>query len=152
MENLAEIQRATFERATDATQWSYPPERRLSAEALDRYLDRRSFAVVATTRLDDRPHAAMSSYMRRGPTFWLPMVAGSVRERNVRRHPWVSLVVTEGDRGEHVVVLVEGPAQVIDPGEVPVDISTGASEEWVSLWMRLDAERVLSYSAEGVAL
>jgi len=81
-EPLGGLQDRTFARATAATAISYPPERRLSAAQLASYLDRRTFAVVGSTRADGRPHAAMSVYIRRGTAFWLPTMAGSVRERN----------------------------------------------------------------------
>jgi nitroimidazol reductase NimA-like FMN-containing flavoprotein (pyridoxamine 5'-phosphate oxidase superfamily) len=105
----------TLARANEPTSHSYPPERRLDAAALTRFLDRRTFAVIATTRANGRPHATMSSYVRRGSVFWLPTLAGTVRERNIQRQPWASLVITEGDANEHVVVIIEGPAQMIAP-------------------------------------
>jgi general stress protein 26 len=148
MTDLADIQQRTFERSNPATVSSYPAENRLDPVSLDRYLDRRAFAVVATTRPDGRPHAAMSSYLRRGSTFWLPTVAGSVRERNIRGRPYASLVIAEGERGEHVVVIAEGPASVVDPEDVPSEVTSAGSSEWVSVWLRVDAERVLSYAAE----
>ena len=74
-----ELQDRSSGRATAATAASDPPERRLSAAQLASYLDRRSFAVVGTARADGRPHAAMSVFVRRGTTFWLPTMAGSVR-------------------------------------------------------------------------
>lgn len=61
-ELLGSLQDQTFARATAATASSYPLERRLTAAQLAGYLDRRAFAVVGATRLDGRPHAAMSSY------------------------------------------------------------------------------------------
>ena len=95
-ELLGGLQDRTFTRATAATAVSYPAERRLSAAQLASYLDRRAFAVVGSTRGNGRPHAAMSVYVRRGITFWLPTMAGSVRERNLRGTPWLTLVIAEG--------------------------------------------------------
>src|SRR5260221_13620425 len=63
-EPLGGLKDRTFARATAATAISYPPERRLSAAQLASYLDRRTFAVVGSTRADGRPHAAMSIYIR----------------------------------------------------------------------------------------
>jgi len=151
-ELLGRLQTQTFARATTATTSSYPPERRLTAAQLASYLDRRAFAVVGSTRADGRPHAAMSSYIRRDTTFWLPTVASSVRERNLRATPWLTMVIAEGDRGEHVVVILEGPAEVIAPAEVPVDVRSAAQGDWVNAWIRLQAERVLSYAAESAVL
>jgi Pyridoxamine 5'-phosphate oxidase len=148
-ELLGGLQDRTFARATAATVGSYPPERRLSAAQLTGYLDRRAFAVVGSTRADGRPHAAMSAYIRRGTTFWLPTVVGSVRERNLRAAPWLTMVIAEGDHDEHVMVLVEGPAEVVAPMEVPADVRAAVTGEWVSAWIRLTAERLLSYAADG---
>jgi hypothetical protein len=147
--DLGSVQERTFASATATTRSAYPPGERLSARQLADYLGRRAFAVVSTTRPDGRPHAAISSYLLRGTTFWLPTVAGSVRERNVRAEPWLSLVVTEGDRGRHVAVLIEGPAEVIAPADTPSDVRAEAGGDWVGCWLRLRAERVLSYGSAG---
>lgn len=151
-ESLDAVQSATFAAATPATVASYPAECRLTGQQLAAYLDRRAFAVISSTRPDGRPHATVISYQRQDTTFWLPTVTGSVRERNVRAHPWVSLVVTEGDRGEHVVVIVEGPAEVVPPSGVPGPVWDQVSGDWVGTWIRLRADRVLSYAAAGAAV
>jgi general stress protein 26 len=151
-ELLGRLQTATFARATTATADSYPPERRLSAAQLASYLDRRAFAVVGSTRGDGRPHAAMSSYLRRGTTFWLPTVAGSVRERNLRGTPWLTMVIAEGDHGAHVVVILEGPAEIVTPAEVPGEVRSATQGDWVQAWIRLEAERLLSYAADSATL
>src|SRR6185437_9886014 len=151
-ELLSGIQDRTFARATAATASSYPPKRRLSAGQLASYLDRRAFAVVGSTRPDGRPHTAMSAYVRRGATFWLPTVAGSVRERNLRDTPWLTMVIAEGDHGEHIAVLLEGPAEVVAPPEVPADVRAAVTGDWISAWIRVSTERLLSYAAEGTDL
>jgi hypothetical protein len=148
-EELAAVQERTFAGATRATAGSYPPERRLSAGELASYVDRRAFAVIGSCRPDGRPHAAMSSYVRQGGVFWLPAVAGSVRERNVRARPWLTMTITEGDRDGHVVVLVEGPAAVVAPAGVPAEVRAAVTGDWAAAWIRLTAERLLSYAAEG---
>jgi general stress protein 26 len=147
-ELLGGLQDRTFTRATAATAVSYPAERRLSAAQLASYLDRRAFAVVGTTRGNGRPHAAMSVYVRRGITFWLPTMAGSVRERNLRGTPWLTLVIAEGDHPEHIAVIIEGPTEVVVPPQVPEDVRAAVTGDWVSSWIRLTAERLLSYADE----
>jgi general stress protein 26 len=147
-DRLADLQDQTFAAATPATASTYTPDRRLSADQLRSYLGRRSYAVLGTARLDGRPHAAMSMYVRRDTTFWLPTVAGSVRGRNLRAQPWLTLVVAEGDQDTHIVVIVEGPTEIVSPDVVPDDVRTAVSGDWVSSWIRLDAERVLSYADE----
>jgi Pyridoxamine 5'-phosphate oxidase len=144
---LGALQDRTSARATAPTVSAYPPERRLTGTQLAGYLDRRAFAVIGSARGDGRPHAALSSYIRRGVTFWLPTVAGSVRERNVRGTPWLTMVVEEGDRDAHIAVLIEGPAEMVAPDAVPADVRAAAQGDWVSAWIRLTAERVLSYRA-----
>ncbi|MDQ2873466.1 MAG: pyridoxamine 5'-phosphate oxidase family protein [Actinomycetota bacterium] len=144
---LAALQDRTFARATRATAAAYPPDQRLTGVQLGRYLDRRTFAVVGSTRPDGRPHAAISSYVRRETAFWLPTVTGSVRERNIRAQPRVTLVVTEGDRGEHVVVIAEGPAVAVAPAEVPADVRSAAGGNWAGAWLRVQADRLLSYGS-----
>jgi hypothetical protein len=91
----------------------------------------------------------MSSYVRRGRDFWLPTVARSVRERNVRTEPWMTMTVTEGDRDSHVVVLVEGPAEVVALAAVPAEVRAAVTGDWAAIWIRLTAQRLLSYAAEG---
>jgi general stress protein 26 len=151
-EELAAVQERTFAGATRATASSYPPERRLSARQLAAYLDRRTFAVIGSCRPDGRPHAAMSSYIRRGREFWLPTVRGSVREHNVRAQPWLTMTITEGDRNAHVVVLMEGAASVVAPANVPADVLTTVTGDWAATWIRLTAERLLSYASENAVL
>jgi Pyridoxamine 5'-phosphate oxidase len=148
-ELLGLLQDRTFARATAATSTSYPRERRLDAAQLAAYLDRRAYAVVGSTRADGRPHSAMSVYIRRGATFWLPTVAGSVRERNLRTKPWLTMVIAEGDHDDHIAVLIEGSAEVVEPSLVPPDVRAAVTGDWVSAWIRLTAERLLSYADEG---
>ena len=149
MSELGTVQEQTFAGATRATAESYPPGRRLSPGQLAAYLDQRAFAVIGSRRPDGRPHAAMSSYVRRGRDFWLPTVARSVRERNVRTEPWMTMTVTEGDRDSHVVVLLEGPAEVVALAAVPAEVRAAVTGNWVATWIRLTAQRLLSYAAEG---
>jgi pyridoxamine 5'-phosphate oxidase-like protein len=150
-ELLGRLQDRTFARATAATATSYPPERRLNAAQLASYLDRRSFAVVGSVRADGRPHAAMSVCIRRGTSFWLPTMAGSVRERNLRGTPWLTMVIAEGDHPVHIAVIAEGPAEVVAPPEVPADVRAAVSADWVSTWICLTAERLLSYADENAS-
>jgi hypothetical protein len=151
MDELGAVQDRSFARASAATTGAYPPERRLTAAQLTRYLDRRAFAVVSSARTDGRPHAAPSLFYRRGAQFWLPTVDGSARERNVRAHPWLALTVTEGDHEEHVAVLIEGPAELVPPPEAPAGIRARPGD-WAQVWLLLRAERVFSYAAPGAHL
>ena len=149
--DLADLQDRTFARATPTTGRTYTPERRLTAEQLVSYLDRRTYAVIGTTRADGRPHAAMSMYFRRGATFWLPTVSATVRARNLRERPWLTLVVPEAEDEEHITVIAEGPAETLELDETPGDVRAGFDRDWVGAWIRLRAERLLSYAAEGAS-
>src|SRR5580658_6143000 len=131
---LVALQDRSLARATPATATSYPPERRLTATQLAAFLDRRAFAVVGTGRADGRPHAAKSLYVRRGTTFWLPTMAGSVRERHLRSTPWLTIVITEGDHPVHIAVIAEGPAEVVTLPEVPADLRAAPTGDWVTAW------------------
>lgn len=144
---LEDLQDRTFARATRATRLAYPADRRLTGQQLATYLDRRTFAVISSTRPDGRPHAALGWYGRVGVTFWLPTVGGSVRERNVRHHPWLALSIAEGDTG-HIVVLVEGPAAIVPAESVPQTAYQHVRGDWASTWLRMDANHLLSYASE----
>jgi hypothetical protein len=48
-----------------------------------------------------------------------------------------------------VVVLVEGPASVVAPGGVPAEVLAAVTGDWAPTWIRLTAERLLSYAVEG---
>lgn len=67
----------------------------------------------------------------------------------MRRQPWLTLAVTEGDHGAHIVVLIEGQADVVATADVPGDVRAAVTGDWVGTWIRLTAERVLSYAAAG---
>lgn len=149
-EELSDLQDRSFARVGVTTAGAYPRDERLTGPQLAAYLDRRSFAVVGSVRRDGRPHAVVTSYTRRGTTFWMPTVEGAVRERNVREHPWLSLTVTEGDRGAHVVVLIEGPAEAVPQDEVPENVRAAAGD-WARVWLRLTASRLLSYASKGLS-
>ena len=90
----------------------------------------------------------MSVYIRRGTTFWLPTMAGSVRERNLRGTPWLTTVIAEGDHPQHIAVIAGGPAEVVEPSDVPADVRAAATGDWVNAWICVTAERLLSYADE----
>lgn len=145
---LADLQAQTFDRATPTTQRSYPPDHRLTPEQLNRYLDRRAYAVVGTTRPDGRPHASMTTFYVRGTSFWLPSLGKAVRVRNLRSNSWMTLVIPEADDDEHMTVIAEGPAEVIDLDDVPEDVRALNIMDWIDCWIELRTERVLSYAAD----
>lgn len=153
---LAELQAASFEAANAATSSSWPPERRMTREQLDRVLRRRQYAVVASTRSDQRAHATPSAFVWHREEVWMPAVAGAVRVRNVGAVPWLSVVISEGEGSDHAVVVLEGPARVVPAAEAPVEdltetIAAKSSDfpDWASVWLVLRPARLLSYAAPG---
>jgi hypothetical protein len=50
------------------------------------------------------------------------------------------------------VGLSEGTAGLLAPAEVPGDVRSAAQGDWVNDWIRLEAERLLSYSAGSAKL
>jgi hypothetical protein len=53
------------------------------------------------------------------------------------------------DRGEHIVVSIEGNGEIVETDDVPDDVRREAPGDWIDAWIRLQAERVLSYGATG---
>jgi hypothetical protein len=111
-------------------------------------LQHRTFARATAATVSSYPPerrldaGQLSAYLDR-------RAAGSVRERNLRDTPWLTMVVAEGDHGEHIAVLIEGSAEVVEPSLVPADVRAAAPGAWVGAWIRLTAERLMSYAAEG---
>ncbi|HEX9775305.1 MAG TPA: pyridoxamine 5'-phosphate oxidase family protein [Actinomycetota bacterium] len=152
---LARIQEASFARASEATRNAFPPERRMTGEALAAYLGAKRYAILGTVRPDGRPHAAPVGYALVGTRFVIGTLPDAQRVRNVRHQPSCSLVVTHGEDDEHVVVIAEGTARLIEPMDAPLEVRApfrddeGALASWVGLLMVVTPERLLSYAAPG---
>jgi len=123
----------------------------MSGAAIAEYLASRRYLVVATTRADGRPHVAPSAFLLAAERFWLPVTAGTVRERNVRRSSYVSLVLAEGDDADHKAVLSEGPAEVVAAPEDRVAAEwtrrQGPLPEWATGWIVVSPEKLFTYDA-----
>lgn len=123
----------------------------MSGAAVADYLSSRRYLAVATVRKDGRPHAALSAFLFSGERFWLPTTAGTARERNVRRSGYVSLVIAEGDGGDHRAVLSEGPAEVVPAVAAPVleewSQRHGEVPEWADSWIAVTPVKLFSYDA-----
>jgi hypothetical protein len=78
-------------------------------------------------------------------------MAGSVRERNLRGTPWLTMVIAESDHPVHIAVITEGPAQIVAPSEVSADVRAAVTGDWVNAWICLTAERLLSYADESAS-
>ncbi len=144
-----ELQRVTIERSSRATAESL--DRPMSGAGIARFLADRTYAAVATTRPDKRPHLAMTGFLANGATMWLPVMAGTVRAANIRSLAYASVVVADGEGDEHTMVTLEGPASVVDerPHEVQDEWQArfGSPPEWADAWIRVEAARLRSFAA-----
>ncbi|MBO3743974.1 pyridoxamine 5'-phosphate oxidase family protein [Actinoplanes flavus] len=147
---LAEVQARSFDRATPATTSSFPAENRMSGAQLAVMLHPGAYGVLATTRVDGRPHAAPTSLVLQDEAVWFPTISGAVRLANLAVHPWASLVVMRGDGSDHAVVMLEGPAEVMDSAAAEVASAAaryGREPAWATAWIRMTPEKILSYAA-----
>jgi nitroimidazol reductase NimA-like FMN-containing flavoprotein (pyridoxamine 5'-phosphate oxidase superfamily) len=147
---LLELQDRSYEHADAALKRSWPRERLMSGEALEAFLDERRYCVFATTTPRDRPQARPIAFLVVGDAFWFATVAGG-RLRNVRRTPWVSVVISDGQADAHRVALVDGPVTIHETPPDGVLVAWEAKMEsrpdWAAAWLELRPERLLSYSA-----
>ena len=74
-------------------------------------LDRPRTATLATVRADGRPHAAPVWFDLDGDTFIFTTGEGTVKGRNMRRDPRVSLCIDDEEPPFHFVVI-EGTADL----------------------------------------
>jgi Pyridoxamine 5'-phosphate oxidase len=151
---LGRLQEASFSRAGPAMRQAYPAERRMTGPQLAEYLERRTYALVSSTRPDGRAHAAPTLFFIYEEAFWLPTLGGAARLRNVRAHPWLALSVIEGEHDTHAAVLTEGPAEEL--ATVPEYVreitelrNDGASLDWAAAWLRVTPERLFSFAQLG---
>jgi hypothetical protein len=152
VEWLDKLQEESFAGANAATAGSFPAERRLSGARIAGVFRTRRNAVVSTTRRDGRPHSTPSSFVLFGTAIWLPVLAKAARAAHVRRQPWISMVIAEGQLETHGVVIVEGPAELVtQPPEGLIEAARAklGGVAWVERWIRLQPERLLSYASAG---
>jgi hypothetical protein len=85
-----------------------------------------------------------------GPVIWFPTVAGAVRLAHLAACPWASLVVMQGGGSDHVMVMAEGPAEVLDAAADDVTAAAvryGRELPWASAWIRMTPQKIFSYAA-----
>ena len=149
-DRLIELQHESLARAGEALHRSWPPESAMDAAELRAFLEAHTFCVLATTDARGRAQARPVAYTVLGASFWFATVAGH-RLRNVERTPWVSVVISEGDRDDHRAVIVDGPVTVSRDASEELrsawSARHGNSAEWASAWFELAPTRLLSYSA-----
>ena len=149
VEVLLGVQEASFAGADGALRGSWSPERTMGAVELESFLEERTFCVLATTTGKGRPQARPIAFAVFGDAFWFATVAGG-RLRNLRRTPWGSVVISEGEGEEHRMVAADGPVTVV--AELPEGLleaweqRTGSRAEWAAAWLELRPERLYSYT------
>lgn len=148
---LGRLQEASFSQAGEALHTAYPPERRMTGPQLADYLERRTYALLSSTRPDGRAHAAPTLFSVHAEAFWLPTVGGAARVRNVRANPWLALSILEGEHDTHAAVLIEGPAEVQATApeyvrNITQQRNAGGSLDWAAVWLRLSPQRLFTFA------
>jgi nitroimidazol reductase NimA-like FMN-containing flavoprotein (pyridoxamine 5'-phosphate oxidase superfamily) len=148
---LIRLQEASFARAQDGLRSSWPRESGMDAAQLRSFLDGHRYCVLATTTAQLHPVARPVAFTVIGASFWFATVAGP-RLRNLERTPWASIVVAEGDDGEHRAVAVDGPATITrQPSEQVLagwEARHRSRAEWAAAWFEIQPARLISYSAK----
>jgi hypothetical protein len=157
-EFLFGVQARAMAAASAATKDSYPERSALDAEEIDAFVEECTYAVLATTRPDGRPHAAPVGYVPTDDRIWMASVAGAARVRNLSEQPTATLVVMEGQGDEHVALIIEGTVRRhADPGPVLEDwlreawaARFGTELNWAGSLIELEPTKVLSYGHDRV--
>jgi nitroimidazol reductase NimA-like FMN-containing flavoprotein (pyridoxamine 5'-phosphate oxidase superfamily) len=150
VEALIGVQTASYARAEVGLRTSWPPDRAMDAQQLRSFLDAHQYCVLATVTPGGHPVARPVAFTVVGVSFWFATVAGA-RLRSLERTPWASVVVAEGDAGEHEAVAADGQVTITrDPGEELLaawEARHGSRAEWAVAWFELEPNRLVSYSA-----
>jgi hypothetical protein len=119
-------------------------------ERLDRAIRRSATQQVAARLRSKQPRdPAPIAYFLAAGDVWFATVAGA-RLRNVGRVPYASFVVSEGEGDDHRAVRIEGGVTVHEPTAELCDRWRdwhGSSPDWAVTFLRLEADRVLSFAA-----
>ncbi len=122
----------------------------MDAGAMAAFLDAKHYCVLATARPNGRPQARPVGFTVFAGSFWIATVGGQ-RLENLRTTPYASLVVMEGEHGDHRMVLAEG--SVVVQNAMPDALEGvwierhGRSPDWAVAFVALSPERVFSYDA-----
>jgi predicted pyridoxine 5'-phosphate oxidase superfamily flavin-nucleotide-binding protein len=152
-EFLHALQASSLAAASEATRSSYPEHSALDAQEIGEFVERATYAVLATTRPDGRPHASPVGYVPTDDRLWMASVAGAARLKNLREQPTAVLVVMEGVDEEHVALIVEGTVRRhAEPEAILDDWMRDAWRErfgteltWAGSLIELVPNKVLSY-------
>jgi hypothetical protein len=83
----------------------------------------------------------------------MPTEEGTLRLKNLRAHPYASLVLTEGEDEQHVAVLVEGEVDIHLVDNTRQDVvdawreKFGHEPSWAGAWVALRPAKLFSYDA-----
>lgn len=89
---------------------------RMDQAALDAFLDADRHAIVATNGPDGAPQLTPVWYLYEGGTLYISAQVDTVKIRNLRRDPALSVCI-DGGRGDSRYVVMRGQAQLIEPHE-----------------------------------
>lgn len=152
---LIAVQDASYDSASGSMQRSWPHRTAMDAETLAGFLERKRYAILATVRPDGRPQAAPVAFHVSAGAFWIATVAGA-RIRNLRATPHAALVISEGERGNHRAVRVEGPVALhqedaLAAARKKLDAAweerQGSLPEWAAAFIELCPETIYSYDS-----
>jgi nitroimidazol reductase NimA-like FMN-containing flavoprotein (pyridoxamine 5'-phosphate oxidase superfamily) len=151
---LIALQAQSFAGAGPGLRGSWPLEQAMDGPELGAFLSAHRYCVLATTTLKGRPLARPVAFTALAAAIWLATVDGP-RLRSLRRTPWASLVVAEGDAGEHRAVTFDGAVTLHSAAPDAVAAAWrerhGNDAAWAEAWVELEPARVLSYAARGAA-
>ena len=106
------------------------PERAMTAQETEAYLDETHVANLVTLNPDGSPHVAPIWYVHRQGRLHISAGASAVKVRNIRRDARVAVSIAN-DSSPATYVLVEGRASVT---------SDGAEELLVEMYVRYQGE------------
>ena len=91
------------------------PERAMTPEESQAYLDERHVANLVTLNADGSPHVAPAWYLHREGSLYISAGASAVKVRNIRRDARVAVSIAN-TTSPAMYVLVEGRATVASEG------------------------------------
>ena len=148
--SLHDVQTASYRRASAGILSSWPPEQSLGAAELEAFLDERRYCVLATTTGRGRPQARPVAFIPHGDALWFA-TGPSGRLDNLQRTPWVSVVISDGERDRHRAVVADGPVTIsVAPPDVLLEAwegRFGSRAEWAVAWFELRPQRLYSYTS-----
>lgn len=152
---LIAVQDTSYEKASGSMQRSWPHRTAMDAETLTGFLERKRYAILATVRPDGRPQAAPVAFHVSGGAFWIATVAGA-RVRNLQANPHAALVISEGERGNHRAVRVEGSVTLHEDDALAAvrkkldaawEERQGSVPDWAAAFIELRPETLYSYDS-----